>query len=54
MHQIKHPFKKKWIEKSVIFKNCALFINCKSEINNVEIDNAKDIDVVMPMYITIV
>ena len=28
-------------------------INCKSEINNTEIDNAKDIDVVMPMYILI-
>ena len=31
-------------------KNCALSINCKSEINNTEIDNAKDIDIVMPMY----
>ena len=36
--------------KGVIFKNCAPFINCKSEINNTEIDNAKDIDIVMPMY----
>ena len=35
---------------SVIFKNCAPFINCKSEINNTEIDNAKDIDILMPMY----
>ena len=25
-------------------------INCKNEINNAEIDNAKDIDIVMPMY----
>ena len=31
----------------VIFKNCALFTDCTSEINNIEIDNAKDIDVVM-------
>ena len=38
------------INKGVMFKNCALFINCKSEINNTEIDNAKDIDMVMPMY----
>ena len=30
-----------------MFKNCALFIYCKSEINNTEIDNAKDIDIVM-------
>ena len=36
--------------KGVIFKNCAPFINCKSEINNIEIDNAKDIDIVIPMY----
>ena len=25
-------------------------INCKSEINNTEIDNGKNIDIVMPMY----
>ena len=36
--------------KGVIFKNCATFINCISEINNTQIDNAKDIDIVMPMY----
>ena len=38
------------INKGVTLKNCAQFINCKSEINNIEIDNAKDIDIVMPMY----
>ena len=38
------------INKDVIFKNCAPFINCKSEINCAEIGNAKDIDIVMPMY----
>ena len=36
--------------KKVLFKNCALFTNCISEINNTQIDNAKDIDIVMPMY----
>ena len=36
--------------KGVTFKNCAPFTNCKSEINNTEIDNARDIDIVMPMY----
>ena len=36
--------------KKVIFKNCASFNNCISEINNTQIDNAKDIDIVMPMY----
>ena len=37
-------------DKVVIFKNCAPFTNCISEINNTQIDNAKDIDIVMPMY----
>ena len=36
--------------KKVIFKNCALFINCINEINNTQVDNAKDIDIVMSMY----
>ena len=26
------------------------FTNCISEINNTQVDNAKDIDIVMPMY----
>ena len=37
-------------DKGVIFKNCAPFINCISKINNTQIDNAKDIDIAMPMY----
>ena len=36
--------------KKVIFKNCAPFINCINEINNTQIDNAKDTDIVVPMY----
>ena len=36
--------------KKKIFKNCAPFTNCVSEINNTQVDNAKDIDIVMPMY----
>ena len=36
--------------KKVIFKNCAPFTNCISEINNTQVDNAKDTDIVMPMY----
>ena len=36
--------------KKVIFKNCAPFTNCISEINNTQVDNAKDLDIVMPMY----
>ena len=37
-------------DKAVAFKNCAPFINCISEINNTQVDNAEDIDIVMPMY----
>ena len=36
--------------KEVTFKNNAPFINCISKINGVKIDNAEDLDVVMPMY----
>ena len=36
--------------KKVIFKNCAPFTNCISEINNMQVDNAKDTDIVMSMY----
>ena len=32
--------------KKAIFRNCAPFINCISKINNMQIDNAKDIDTV--------
>ena len=38
------------INKKVIFKNCVPFTYCISEINNTEVDNAKNIDVVMSMY----
>ena len=34
----------------VVFKNCAPFTNCMSEISNRQIENVKDIDLVMPMY----
>ena len=37
-------------DKGVAFKNCGPFTNCVSEINNTKIDNAKDINIVMPMY----
>ena len=36
--------------KGVIFKSCALFTNCISNINNNQKDNADYIDVVMPVY----
>ena len=36
--------------KKVIFKNCAPFASCINKINNNQIDNAENIDIVMPMY----
>ena len=37
-------------DKGVALKKCAPFINCISEINNTQIDNCKDINIVMPLY----
>ena len=37
-------------DKGVTFKNCTPFTKCISRINNTDIDNAHDIDIVMPMY----
>ena len=36
--------------KNMIIKRCFPFTDCKSEINNTQIDNAKDIDIVMQIY----
>ena len=36
--------------KNIATKNWALFTNCISEINNTQIDNAKDMEIVMAMY----
>ena len=36
--------------KKVIFKNWVPFTNCISKINNIQIDNAEYIDIVMPIY----
>ena len=36
--------------KNIIIKNCASFTVCISEINSTQIDNAKEIDVAMPIH----
>ena len=36
--------------KNLAFKTNAPFINCISKINNIKIDNAEDLDVVISMY----
>ena len=43
----------KWLDernKGMIFKNCSPFTDYVSEINNIQINNAKYLDVLMPMY----
>ena len=37
-------------DKNVIFKNCALFTDCISEVNYTPIDDVKEIDLEMSMY----
>ena len=37
-------------DKELTFKNCAPFTKCISRINSTDIDNAHNIDIVMPMY----
>ena len=37
-------------EKNLAFKSNAPFINSISKINGIKIDNAEDLDIVMPMY----
>ena len=36
--------------KKVIFKNCAPFTDCITEINNTQVDDAQKIEIVIPMY----
>ena len=36
--------------KQVILKSCAPFTYCINEINNTQIDNATDLNFMMPMY----
>ena len=37
-------------DRGVTFKNYAPFTKCTSRINGTDIDNARDIDIAMPMY----
>ena len=37
-------------DKLVVFKSCAPFNDCISEMNSTQVHNAKDPDIVMPMY----
>ena len=35
--------------KEAMFKNCAPFPDCITEINNIQVDNVKDLNVAVPM-----
>ena len=37
-------------DKKLTFKSNASFIPCMTKINNTLVDNAEDLDIVMPMY----
>ena len=37
-------------DKKLAFENNTPFVSCISKINNALIDNAEDLDIVMPMY----
>ena len=37
-------------EKDVVLKNNVLFTSCIAKISSVFVDNAEDLDVVMPLY----
>ena len=37
-------------KKKLVFEDNAPFVNCISKISGTKIDNAEDLDVVMPMY----
>ena len=39
-----------YYSKNIIFKNDARFSDCLSKISNTKVNNAKEIDRVMPMY----
>ena len=47
-HQIKFETTM-WNSSLCDYKKCAPFTCCNFELNNVETDNAKDIDIIMPM-----
>ena len=50
LRKLKFRQKNCFLIKKRVSKNCAPFPKCISETNNIQVDNAKDIDVVMPMY----
>ena len=36
--------------KNLTFKNCGSFTNCVSRVNNSQVDDAHDIDLIVPVY----
>ena len=50
IYQTWKNIKSEYSNKKLALKNNAPFINCILKINGIKIDNAEDLDVVMPMY----
>ena len=50
IEQVIAPAQPENVGKKVVFKNCVPFTDCVREINNTQMDNAKYIDIIMPMY----
>ena len=46
---VTNPYNDTW-DKKLVFKNTAPLTSSISKINNTFIDNAEDLDIVMPMY----
>ena len=40
----------RWKNKPVVFKSCAIFPDHTNKINNTQVDSAKYVDIMMPMY----
>ena len=36
--------------KEVVFKTCATFMSCISKVNNIQVDNARHLDLAIPIY----
>ena len=51
--QVLTPAESDNVGKEVVFKNCAAFTDCICEINNTQIDNARDIGVLDVLEVVI-
>lgn len=48
--EVEEPNRKDWKNRRLIFTNGALFTQCMSERNNSQVDNARDLDIIMLIF----